>query len=73
MNDRIVVDSNLCSGKPVIRGTRIMVKNILGMVAGGYTLQRVLEVYPELNAADVSAALEYAAEIVAEEQIFTHA
>lgn len=36
MNDRIMVDPNMCSGKPVIRGTRIMVKNILGMVAGGY-------------------------------------
>ena len=34
MDDRIVVDSKTCSGKPTIRGTRIMVTNILGMVAG---------------------------------------
>ena len=73
MNDHLVVDPNVCSGKPVIRGTRIMVKNILGMVAGGYTLQRILEAYPELKPEDVSAALQYAADIVAEEQIFTHA
>ena len=73
MNDRIVVDPQICSGKPVIRGTRIMVKNILGMVAGGYTVERILQAYPELTAADVSATLEYAAEMVAEEQVFAHA
>jgi uncharacterized protein (DUF433 family) len=73
MNDRIVTDPQICSGKPVIRGTRIMVKNILGMVAGGYTPERIVQAYPELTREDVSAALEYAAELVAEEQIFAHA
>jgi uncharacterized protein (DUF433 family) len=73
MNDRIVIDPQICSGKPVIRGTRIMVKNILGMVAGGYTAERVVQAYPELTREDVSAALEYAAEMLAEEQIFAHA
>ena len=73
MNDRIVVDSQICSGKPVIRGTRIMLKNILGMLAGGYTVERIVQAYPELTPEDVSAALEYAAQIVAEEQVFTHA
>ena len=73
MNDRIVIDPQICSGKPAIRGTRIMVKNILGMVAGGYTAERVVQAYPELTRDDVSAALEYAAELVAEEQIFAHA
>ena len=73
MNDRIVTDPQICSGKPVVRGTRIMVKNILGMVAGGYTAERIVQAYPELTREDVSAALEYAAELVAEEQIFAHA
>ncbi len=73
MNDRIVIDPQICSGNPAIRGTRIMVKNILGMVAGGYTAERVVQAYPELTREDVSAALEYAAEMVAEEQIFAHA
>ena len=73
MKDRIVVDPQICSGKPVIRGTRIMVKNILGMVAGGYTAERILQAYPELTKEDVSAALEYAAALVAEEQILAHA
>jgi uncharacterized protein (DUF433 family) len=73
MNDRIVIDPQICSGKPVIRGTRIMVKNILGMIAGGYTLERVVQAYPELTKEDVSAALEYAAQMVAEEQVFANA
>jgi uncharacterized protein (DUF433 family) len=73
MNDRIVIDPQICSGKPVINGTRIMVKNILGMIAGGYTVERVVQVYPELTCEDVSAALEYAAKMVAEEQILAHA
>jgi uncharacterized protein (DUF433 family) len=37
-----------------------MVKNILGMFAGGYTTERILEAYPELSREDVQAALEYA-------------
>jgi uncharacterized protein (DUF433 family) len=73
MSERIVIDPKICAGKPVIRGTRIMVKNILGMVAGGYTIERILQAYPELVAEDVSAALAYAANVVSEEQIFAHA
>jgi uncharacterized protein (DUF433 family) len=57
MSARIICDPKICGGKPVIRGTRIMVKNILGMVAGGYSVQRILKAYPELKARDVSAAL----------------
>ena len=37
-----------------------MVKNITGMVAGGYTMQQILETYPELTDKDISAALDYA-------------
>lgn len=58
MTDRISVDPLVCSGKPCVRGTRIMVKNILGMFAGGYDIPRVLAAYPELTADDVAAALE---------------
>lgn len=69
MNDVIVVDPDICSGKPVIRGTRVMVRNILGMVAGGYTPERIVAAYPELTCGQVQAALEYAAQVVDEEQV----
>ena len=69
MAEYIVVDPAVFSGKPTIRGTRIMVKNILGLVAGGYTVDRILETYPELTAEMVGAALEYAATVIDEEQV----
>lgn len=69
MADIIVCDPNICSGKPVIRGTRIMVKNILGMVAGGYTVKRILKAYPGLTKEKIEAALEYAAAVLDEKQV----
>lgn len=69
MDELITIDSDVCSGKPVIRGTRIMVKNILGMMAGGYTVGRIIAEYPELDFKQVSAALEYAANVIDEEQV----
>jgi uncharacterized protein (DUF433 family) len=49
-----------------------MVKNILGMVAGGYTLERIIRAYPELTPEMVQGALEYAAQVVDEEQVIAH-
>jgi uncharacterized protein (DUF433 family) len=71
--ERIAVDSQICSGKPCIRGTRIMVKNILGLVAGGYDLEKILKTYPELEEADIRQALDYAAFVVDDERVITGA
>ena len=73
MDDRIGVDPNICSGKPTVRGTRIMVKNILGMVAGGYTMAGIIDAYPELTNNDVTAALEYASQVIDEEKVIPRA
>lgn len=73
MEDRISVDPKICSGKPCIRGTRIMVKNILGMIAGGYTIEKVLEAYPELTREDVTEALNYASQVIDEEKVIRRA
>ena len=70
---RIIVDPNVCSGKPCIRGTRILVKNILGMIAGGYDMTQVLKEYPELSREDVSAALEYATQVLDDEKVIQRA
>ena len=69
--ERIEVNPEICGGKPIIRGTRIMVRNILGMVAGGYTIDKILQSYPDLSREDVNAALEYAAHVVDEEQVIS--
>ena len=71
--ERISVDSAICSGKPCITGTRIMVKNILGMFAGGYTVARILEAYPQLCNDDILAAVQYATQVIDEEKIIPHA
>lgn len=73
MEDRISVDPKICGGKPCIRGTRIMVKNILGMIAGGYTIEKVLEAYPELTREDVTEALNYASQVIDEEKVIRRA
>jgi uncharacterized protein (DUF433 family) len=69
MDTRISVDPKICSGKPCIRGTRIMVKNILGMIAGGYPIEKILEAYPELTREDVVDALDYVSRVIDEEKV----
>jgi uncharacterized protein (DUF433 family) len=49
-----------------------MVRNILGMVAGGYSVDKILASYPDLAREDVIAALEYAARVVDEDQVIAH-
>ncbi len=60
MQEHIVIDPQVCCGEPCIRGTRIMVKNILGMLAGGYAMEQILHAYPELSREAVVAAVESA-------------
>jgi len=50
-----------------------MVKNILGMIAGGYSLEKIIDAYPELTPEMVQASLEYAAEVIDEEQVLVNA
>lgn len=59
--DRIEVDPAVCQGQPTIRGMRITVGVILRMLAGGATIEDVLEAYPELEEEDVRQAMRYAA------------
>lgn len=62
--DRIIVDPKICLGQPTVRGTRITVSVILKMLAGGKTVQEVLEAYPEIELEDVYQAMKYAAWVV---------
>jgi uncharacterized protein (DUF433 family) len=69
MNNHIEVNPDICHGKPVIRGTRILVRNILGALAGGDSIQDILQNYPELTVEDIKAALAYAIELVDDTQL----
>lgn len=59
--DRIVFDPAIRSGKPVIRGTRITVSDILEYLAGGMSEAEILADFPDLDAVDIRAALTFAA------------
>lgn len=58
---RITLDPTIMGGKPCIRGTRVTVGTIVGLLATGYTIAEVLEAYPYLAEEDIRAALSYAA------------
>jgi len=58
---RITFDTNVMGGKPCIRGMRVTVGTIVGLVASGYSNEDVLKAYPYLEADDIREALAYAA------------
>lgn len=59
--ERITLDPKVMGGKPCIRGMRVTVSVILGLLAGGHTRERILAAYPYLEPEDIDAALGYAA------------
>lgn len=59
--NRITIDSQVCGGRPCIRGLRIRVTDILDMLAAGATRSDILRDFPYLEDEDITAALEYAA------------
>jgi len=59
--ERITVDPNQCGGRPCIRGMRIRVTDILGMMAEGVSQDEILRDFPYLEPDDIKAALAYAA------------
>ena len=69
MKERITIDPNVCHGKPCIKGTRIMVSNILNLLAHGATVEEVVQGYPMLTREDIQAALAYAEAVIEDEEI----
>jgi len=68
--ERIEADPKVLGGKPTIRGLRISVEQVLKALAAGVPQEELLKEYPELEPADIQAALAYAAELVADEKVF---
>lgn len=67
---RVSVNPRVMVGKPVIRGTRIPVELIVRMLAQGIPEPDILQEYPRLQPADIRAALAYAAQVLAHEDVF---
>lgn len=68
--NRITVDPDKMAGKPVIRGLRITVEQIIQALARGVSTRELLDDYPELETEDIHAVLAYAAQLIAEERVY---
>ena len=60
-NPRISIDPTVCGGRPIVTGTRMRVKDVLEMLAGGATASQIAADFPYVSEADVRAVLAYAA------------
>jgi uncharacterized protein (DUF433 family) len=68
--ERIIVDPQIHFGKPVIKGTRITVQNVLELLNEGLTFSKIIQdYYPDLKEDDIRACLQYAIALVAAEDI----
>ena len=65
MSERIVVDPDICNGKPVVSGTRITVQTVFEFLAAGDSVEDVLDEFPSLKREDVQACFDYASKLMA--------
>ena len=68
--DRIVVDPAILVGKSVVKGTRLSVEFLVGLLAQDWTQARILEQYPGLAVEDIHACLAYAGEVLRSEKVY---
>jgi len=66
---RIIINPNVMAGKPVIHGTRVPVELIVRMLSQGLAEGEILREYPRLEPEDIRAALAYASQILAFEEV----
>jgi uncharacterized protein (DUF433 family) len=66
---RITVDPKIFGGKPIVRGRRLAVEHVLGMMAAGDTADAILAGYPWLEPEDIQACLVYARRVVGHERV----
>ncbi|OQW57589.1 MAG: antitoxin [Proteobacteria bacterium HN_bin10] len=67
---RIIVDPNILAGKPVIRGTRLAVDFIVGLLADGWTQAEIERQYPGVTTEDIAACLAYARDVLGAERVY---
>jgi uncharacterized protein (DUF433 family) len=67
--EKIEINPNIMFGKPVIKGTRITVEQILRKLAGGMTVEEIIRDHPHLRKEDILAAQEFAADYLADEEV----
>lgn len=68
--DRIVIDPKVLTGKPVIKGTRLAVEFVVGLLAQGWSESQIQENYPGITAEDIRACLQYASDVLKSERVY---
>jgi len=64
----IITDPKICHGKPIFKGTRVLVSDVLEMLAEGMTIDEILEEYPQLSKEMILEAIALAAELLRRER-----
>ncbi|NPV02576.1 MAG: DUF433 domain-containing protein [Brevinematales bacterium] len=67
MKQRVVIDPNICHGKPVIKGTRVLISNLIADLAPGLSVDEIIANYPNISREDIQAALSFAGELTRSE------
>ena len=68
---KIVVNSEILAGKPIIEGTRISAEFILELLSSGMTIDEIIREYPHLTKEDVLASIKYAVNVIKNEEVYS--
>lgn len=69
INEFIIIDSEICNGKPVFKGTRIMVWQVMELLGAGVSIEEILKDYfPQLKKEAILSVLTYASKLIGEER-----
>lgn len=72
-NDRISLDPGVLTGKPVIKGTRLSVEFVIGLLAEGWSEEDIVSGYPGVKREDLRACLAYARDMLSSEKVYPSA
>ncbi len=72
INHYIVADPQICHGKPTFKGTRVMVWQVLEMLAAGDTAHEIMDAFPSLKLEQIRAALEYASSLTKDHYVLVN-
>jgi len=68
---KIVVNSEILAGKPIIEGTRISAEFILELLSSGMTIDEIIREYPHLTKEDILASIKYAVNVIKNEEVYS--
>ena len=71
LSERIVSDPTICGGKPVIKGSRVMVRSVLAQLREGQSFHTILQEYPGIQVEDIQACIDLAVEALDDLRFFT--